>query len=522
MPLPCKLTTTNNHKNITKRRDMQRIQSKTSILLLICTICSGLLSGSQAASRAYPQGCAGESPSYYDYDSYPLPPPHLPSRSHDDFALLRRLGAGKFSDVFEAVDVGIEKSHAEGAEGDSGQAVDPSALCVIKCLKPVSERRIKRELLVLYHASKLPNLARLRGVVLSGDDQAELPNPELFKKDASKKKAFKAHGGRMPSLVLEHAGPNSRWLCHGRGSDTSSSPPWVGNLKDVSSTEHKGEKEPLHLTEYEIKYYLCHLLVALDALHSRGIMHRDIKPRNVLINRCWPPPSSTLSLSDSDVPGASKFSSGSIKGRKIDVMAQPPLMLIDLGLADFYLPNQSYNVRVASRHYKSPELLLGYEYYDYGLDMWGVGCILGGLLLRREPFFRGKDNTDQLGKIVAVLGCQDLLEYCDKNAIQLSSDLEDVVHKYTMKSNFSGKRKSWLTLMGISKSSSLDKSNASMMHNFAIPSNEGIDLLDNLLVYDHEKRLTAREAMAHPFFDEIRELVKAEVQLHWNSEQNIM
>jgi casein kinase II subunit alpha len=68
---------------------------------------------------------------------------------------------------------------------------------------------------------------------------------------------------------------------------------------------------------------------------------------------------------------------------------QGPLMLLDLGLADFYLPNTRYNVRVASRHYKSPELLIGYQYYDYCVDMWPVGCILAGLLFRREPFFRG-------------------------------------------------------------------------------------------------------------------------------------
>lgn len=134
----------------------------------------------------------------------------------------------------------------------------------------------------------------------------------------------------MPSLVLLHAGRDSQWLSHGN--------------------------DGTYLSDYEIRYYLCHLLIALDALHSRGIMHRDVKPRNVLINR-----------------GAS----------------QSPLMLIDLGLADFYLPNTRYNVRVASRHYKSPELLIGYEYYDYAIDMWGVGCVLGGLLLRREPLFRG-------------------------------------------------------------------------------------------------------------------------------------
>jgi len=148
---------------------------------------------------------------------------------------------------------------------------------------------------VLSHASKLPNLARLLGIVLNPDASTASPL------DA------------MPALILEHAGQLSQWLCHGKTSP---------------------------LSEYEIKYYLYHLLVALDSLHSQGIMHRDVKPRNVLINR-----------SDS----------------------RNPLMLIDLGLADFYLPGVRYNVRVASRHYKGPELLVGFEYYDYALDLWGVG-----------------------------------------------------------------------------------------------------------------------------------------------------
>ena len=91
------------------------------------------------------------------------------------------------------------------------------------------------------------------------------------------------------------------------------------------------------------------------------------------------------------------------------------LMLIDLGLADFFLPNTKYNVRVASRHYKAPELLLGNENYDYALDLWGVGCILAGLLFRREPFFRGKDNMDQLGTIIALLGTSDLINYIAKS-----------------------------------------------------------------------------------------------------------
>lgn len=119
---------------------MQRIHSgASSITILLCTLLAASLlqPGSKAAaSRAYPQGCARESPSYYDYDSLPLPPPNLPSRSHDDFALLRRLGAGKFSDVFEAVDVGIQTNDQVGdAAGDIDSdeiVIDPTALCVIK------------------------------------------------------------------------------------------------------------------------------------------------------------------------------------------------------------------------------------------------------------------------------------------------------------------------------------------------------------------------------------------------------
>ena len=84
---------------------------------------------------------------------------------------------------------------------------------------------------------------------------------------------------------------------------------------------------------------------ALDYCHSRGIMHRDVKPQNIIVN----------------------------PHKKI-------LKLIDWGLAQFYHMGQDYNVRVASRYFKGPELLVDYNYYDYSLDIWSTGAMFASMV----------------------------------------------------------------------------------------------------------------------------------------------
>ncbi len=74
-------------------------------------------------------------------------------------------------------------------------------------------------------------------------------------------------------------------------------------------------------------------------------MHRDIKPQNVLYDK-----------------------------------ETEEVFVADWGLADFYLPSREYNVRVASRYYKGPELLLNNKLYGYSLDIWSLGCVLAGLV----------------------------------------------------------------------------------------------------------------------------------------------
>ena len=74
-------------------------------------------------------------------------------------------------------------------------------------------------------------------------------------------------------------------------------------------------------------------------------MHRDVKPQNIIVDH-----------------------------------ANKLLKLIDWGLAEFYHPGQDYNVRVASRYFKGPELLVDYVYYDYSLDIWSAGAMFASMV----------------------------------------------------------------------------------------------------------------------------------------------
>ncbi|XP_040435662.1 cyclin-dependent kinase 7 isoform X3 [Falco naumanni] len=101
------------------------------------------------------------------------------------------------------------------------------------------------------------------------------------------------------------------------------------------------------LTQSHIKAYMLMTLQGLEYLHQHWILHRDLKPNNLLLDE-----------------------NGILK-------------LADFGLAkSFGSPNRVYTHQVVTRWYRAPELLFGAKMYGVGVDMWAVGCILAELLLR--------------------------------------------------------------------------------------------------------------------------------------------
>lgn len=96
------------------------------------------------------------------------------------------------------------------------------------------------------------------------------------------------------------------------------------------------------------------------------------------------------------------------------------LRIIDWGLAEYYIPNKEYNVRVASRYYKGPELLVDDMLYNYSLDIWSLGCTHGNMMFQRDPMFKGSDNDDQLIKIAEICGIDGLMDYLRTYNLEVS------------------------------------------------------------------------------------------------------
>ena len=150
------------------------------------------------------------------------------------------------------------------------------------------------------------------------------------------------------------------------------------------------------------------------------------------------------------------------------------LKLCDFGCAKQLVKTEENIAYICSRYYRPPELVLGATFYTCQVDVWSIGCVIAELVLNRA-IFPGKSAKEQMYEIIKILGTPTKEQINEMNPKIHISKLPNIAHKL------------WKDVFK-------DKTDDQLF----------IDLVDKLLVYEPNKRLTPYQALNHPFFDDMK------------------
>lgn len=232
---------------------------------------------------------------------------------------------------------------------------------------------------------------------------------------------------------------------------------------DLFKVIRRGRDE---LSNQHIQYIMYQIFLAMYVLHHNNIVHRDIKPNNILLNdNC-------------------------------------DLKICDFGFAREVENDPSLDITeyVVTRFYRAPEIMLNSKKYGTEVDIWSVGCTFFELLDCKILFGGTKNYIQLLNKIINLLGTPK-----DK-------DLEFIENENA---------KLWIKKQKVSGSSS---PSAKLSVKGIDP--QAKDLLDKCLVFDPRKRITAEGALRHPYFQELfaesdLNCMKLEFDFEFEKDQNL-
>ena len=206
---------------------------------------------------------------------------------------------------------------------------------------------------------------------------------------------------------------------------------------DLDLKKHMDSSPHISNDRMVVKGYVYQICAGIAFCHSHRVLHRDLKPQNLLIDT-----------------------------------THNVLKLADFGLARaFGIPVRAYTHEVVTLWYRAPEILLGVRHYSTPVDVWSIGCIFAEMI-NGKPLFPGDSEIDELFKIFKILGTPNETLWPE------AQELPDYQPNFPQ-----WPAKPWESLCP-----ALDE--------------DGVDLLRQMLQYTPEKRISAKHAMQHKWFDD--------------------